>query len=262
MLRALHTAALGMSAQQAGVDNIANNLANANTTGFKRTNLVFQDLLYQNVQSAGIEEGVDPGSMSSLEIGLGAAAVATVKSFVQGGLNETGNALDLALNGDGFLQLKRPDGSLAFTRDGTLTMNADGVVINMSGLALEPEIAVPQGTVDVSIGQDGQVMVRLQGETDMFELGQIELARFNNPAGLTPIGGNLYEQTTASGEPFVGSPGQDGLGSVMQGYTEASNVNVVQEMVNLITAQRAYEINSKMVTTSEEMLQIANSLKS
>ncbi|MBO6575835.1 MAG: flagellar basal-body rod protein FlgG [Rhodothermales bacterium] len=262
MLRALYTAALGMSAQQQGVDNIANNLANANTTGFKRTNLVFQDLLYENVQSAGIEEGVDPASTSSLQIGQGAAAIASVKSFVQGSLNDTGNALDLAMNGDGFLQVKRPDGSIAYTRDGTLTMNADGLIVTQSGLVLEPEIQVPPEVAELRIAQDGQVFVRLQNEPNGFELGQIELARFTNPAGLNPIGGNLYEQTDTSGEPFIGTPGQDGLGTIMQGYLEASNVDVVQEMVNLITAQRAYEINSKMVTTSEQMLQIANQLKS
>ncbi len=262
MLRALYTAALGMSAQQAGVDNIANNLANANTTGYKRTNLVFQDLLYEDIASAGTAEGVDPASTSTLKIGQGAAAVASVKSFVQGSLTDTGNALDLAMNGDGFLQVKRPDGSIAYTRDGTLTMNADGLIVTQSGLVLEPEIAIPADVAEVNITQSGQVFVRIQGEPNGFELGQIELARFTNPAGLSPIGGNLYEQTEASGEPYIGTPGQDGLGTIVQGYLEASNVDVVQEMVNLITAQRAYEINSKMVTTSEEMLRIANSLKS
>ncbi len=261
MLRSLYTAALGMSAQQAGVDNIANNLANANTNGYKRTNLVFQDLLYENVQTASTVEGAQAGDVSSLQIGQGAAAVASVKSFIQGSLNDTGNSLDLALNGDGFLQVKRPDGSLAYTRDGALTRNSDGLIVTHSGLVLEPEIAIPPGAVALKIGQDGQVLVGLSGEPDLFELGQIELARFTNPAGLRPIGGNLYEQTGSSGEPFIGTPGQDGVGTIMQGFVEASNVDVVQEMVNLITAQRAYEINSKMVSTSEQMLQIANNLK-
>jgi flagellar basal-body rod protein FlgG len=250
-----------MSAQQAGVDNIANNLANANTNGYKRTNLVFQDLLYENVQTANTAAGIDAAEASSLQIGQGAAAVASVKSFIQGSLSDTGNALDLALNGDGFLQVKRPDGSIAYTRDGTLTQNADGLVVTQSGLVLEPEIAIPPESVVIQIGQDGRVMVKLQGEPDLFEIGQIELARFTNPAGLSPVGGNLYEQSENSGEPYIGSPGQDGLGTLMQGFVEASNVDVVQEMVNLITAQRAYEINSKMVSTSEEMLQMANNLK-
>lgn len=259
MLRALRTAALGMSAQQTGVDNIANNLANANTTGFKRQTVAFHDLLYQHVRAPGEEAG--GARPAALQLGHGATAVATMRNFVQGSLSETGNPLDLALNGEGFFQVRRPDGSIAYTRDGTFTLNAEGTVVTQAGLPLEPDLAVPPETLEVMISHDGIVSVRLQGEPEPVEIGQIELALFTNPAGLRALGGNLYEQTDASGEPTVGTPGQDGLGQLLQGFLEASNVDVVQEMVNLITAQRAYELNSKMVQASEEMLQIATNVK-
>ncbi|MFW5972461.1 MAG: flagellar basal-body rod protein FlgG [Bacteroidota bacterium] len=261
MLRALRTAALGMTAQQRGVDNIANNLANANTTGFKRSTIVFQDLLYQNVQAAGENEAGGAGEAGMLQMGNGAAPIATVRNFTQGGLVETGNALDLAINGDGFLQVLRPDGSVAYTRDGTLTVSADGMLVTQTGLTIEPDISIPADAVEISVSQDGLVSVRLQGEPDRVEIAQLELARFQNAGGLMAIGGNLFEQTEASGEPVIGTPGTDGLGTIRQGYVEGSNVDVVQEMVNLITAQRAYEINSKMITTGEDMLQVANNLK-
>lgn len=257
MLRALRTAALGMSAQQASVDNTANNLANANTTGFKRANVVFQDLLYQSVQRGGQGEA----RPAAMQLGSGTAIVATERTFTQGSLVQTGNALDLAVNGDGFLQVRRPDGTVAYTRDGALTLDADGRVVTQSGLALEPDIEVPIEALEVQVGADGIVRVRLQNEPAPLEIGQIELARFANPAGLRALGGNLYEQTEASGEPTLAPPGEDGMGLLQQGFLESSNVDVVQEMVDLITAQRAYEMNSKMVTTSEEMLQIANNMK-
>jgi flagellar basal-body rod protein FlgG len=261
MLRALHTAALGMSAQQAGVDNIANNLANANTTGFKRSTIVFQDLLYETIQAAGQNEASGSSQPATLQMGHGAAAVATVRNFTQGGFIETGNRLDVAISGDGFFQIRRPDGAIAYTRDGTLTLNADGTISSQTGLPLEPDLTVPPDAVELHISQDGLITIRLQGDSRTVEIGQLELARFTNPGGLKPLGGNLYDHTEASGEPTIGSPGQDGLGMIRQGFLEAANVDVVQEMVNLITAQRAYEINSKMLTTSEEMLQIANNLK-
>jgi flagellar basal-body rod protein FlgG len=260
MLRALRTAALGMSAQQSSVDNTANNLANANTTGYKRSTVVFQDLLYQNVRAGG-EEAAGGAAPASMQMGHGAAAVATMRNFGQGSMTETGNSLDLAINGDGFFQVRRPDGSIAFTRDGTFTLSADGELVTQNGLLVEPDVIIPPEAVEVNVSQDGIVMARLQGEPDPIELGQVELARFANPAGLRGLGGNLYEPTDASGEPTIGIPGTDGLGMISQGYLEAANVDVVQEMVNLISAQRAYELNSKMVTTSEEMLQIANNVK-
>lgn len=257
MLRALRTAALGMSAQQTSVDNTANNLANANTTGFKRANVVFQDLLYQSVQRGG-EGEQRPAAM---QLGSGAAVVATQRTFLQGSLVQTGNSLDLAVNGEGFLQARRPDGSVVYTRDGSFTLDADGRVVTQSGLALEPDLEVPPETQEIQIGSDGVVRVRLQNAPDTLEIGQIDVARFSNPAGLRAIGGNFFEQTGASGEPQIGPPGEGGSGIIQQGFLESSNVDVVQEMVDLITAQRAYEMNSKMVTTSEEMLQIANSMK-
>lgn len=261
MLRALHTAALGMSAQQAGVDNIANNLANANTTGFKRSTIVFQDLLYQTVQAAGQDEAGSGVRPATLQMGHGATAVATVRNFIQGGMTQTGNPLDLGINGEGFLQVRRPDGSLAYTRDGSLTLSPEGALVTHSGLPVEPDLAIPAGAQEIHVSQDGLISVRMQGEPDLVEVGQLELARFPNPAGLEALGGNLFGATEASGTPTAAAPGSDGLGLVMQGYTEASNVDVVQEMVALIAAQRAYEINSKMVTTSEEMLQTANNVK-
>ena len=261
MLRALRTAALGMSTQQAGVDNIANNLANANTNGYKRSTVVFQDLLYQTVQAAGQGESGGGAQPASLQMGHGAAAIATVRNFTQGGFTETGNALDLAINGDGFLQVRRPDGSIAYTRDGSFTRSAEGGVVTQTGLSLEPDLSLPAEAIEIHVSQDGVVAVRLQGEPEMVEVGQIELARFANPAGLNPLGGNLFEQTEASGEPTIGTPGQEGMGMIRQGFLEGSNVDVVKEMVDLIAAQRAYEINSKMVTTSEDMLQVANNLK-
>ncbi|CAM3307878.1 flagellar basal-body rod protein FlgG [Rhodothermus bifroesti] len=261
MLRALRTAALGMNAQQTGVDTIAHNLANANTTGFKQARVVFQDLLYQTIQTPGQEEAQGITPPASIQLGSGVAIVATVRQFTQGSLIETGNALDLAINGDGFFQIRRPDGSIVYTRDGTFTLNANGTLVTQTGLPLEPELNVPPDTIEIHISQDGAVSVRLQGATESVEIGQLELARFPNPAGLRAIGGNLYEQTEASGFPILGPPGEAGFGTVRQGFLEAANVDIVQEMVNLITAQRAYEINSKMVTTSEEMLQTASQMK-
>ena len=259
MLRALRTAALGMSAQQTSVDNTANNLANANTTGFKKARVAFQDLLYQRIRAAGGEDGTAPPA--TLQMGHGAIAVATVNTFTQGSLSETGNALDMAVNGSGFFALQMPDGSRSYTRDGAFTLTAEGLMVTQSGFALDPGIEVPPDALDVQIQADGTVRARLPGEPEPVELGQIELARFQNPAGLRALGGNLFVQTDRSGEPVVAPPGEDGLGTVQQGFLEASNVDVVQEMVDLIASQRAYELNSKMVQAGEEMLQIANGVK-
>lgn len=250
-----------MSAQQTSVDNISNNLANANTTGYKRSRVVFQDLLYQTVQAGGEGEAGAGAPPAELQVGHGAAAVATVRNFTQGSFTETGNALDLAINGDGFFQVRRPDGSIAFTRDGTFTLSAEGTLVTQTGLPVEPSLNVPPDAVEINVSQDGIVSARLQGEAEAIEIGQLELSRFSNPAGLRAMGGNLFEQTEASGQPYIAAPGQDGVGTVRQGFLEEGNVDVVQEMVGLIQAQRAYEINSKMVTTSEDMLQIANNVK-
>lgn len=261
MLRALRTAALGMKAQQTGVDNIAHNLANANTTGYKRSNVIFQDLLYQNVQAQGQAEANGGATPATLQIGHGAAPVSTMRNFTQGGLEQTGNSFDLAINGDGFFQIRMPDGSVSYSRDGALTISDEGYLMTQTGLQLEPDISIPIDATEIHVSMDGIVKVKFEGDADYTDVGQIELARFSNPAGLMAEGGNLYSSTEASGEPSIATPGQDGLGTVRQGFLEVSNVDVVQEMVNLISAQRAYEINSKMVTTSEEMLQVANNVK-
>ena len=261
MLRALRTGALGMHAQQQGVDNIANNLANANTIGYKRSTIVFHDLLYQTVSAPGEGESSGAAAPSMLQMGHGATAVATVRNFLQGSLSSTENPLDVAINGQGFFQLSRPDGTVVYTRDGIFTLSADGAIVNQSGLPLEPELTIPPDATQIQIGQDGVVSALIAGETTPIELGQIELARFNNNAGLRSIGDNLYEESIASGEPIISTPGEEGLGLIRQGFVEASNVEVVQEMVNLITAQRAYEVNSKVVTTADQMLTQANQIK-
>ncbi len=262
MLRALHTASLGMQAQQTNVDNTANNLANANTTGYKQSRVVFQDLLYETVQAIDeTEAGNNAGEPSSLQIGHGATAVATVRSFKHGGFTQTDNPLDVAIEGDGFLQVRTSDGSISYTRDGTLTQDGNGRIITQSGNPIVPEIVIPEDATRVNISQNGIVSAAFRSGEEPMEIGQIELTRFSNPAGLDARGGNLYDATRASGRPLVSIPGEDGLGTLRQGFLESSNVDVVKEMVNLISAQRAYEINSKMITTSEEMLQTANNLK-
>lgn len=261
MLRALNTAALGMNAQQRNVDNIANNMANASTTGYKQTRLVFQDLIYQNIQAGGQNEAEGNEAPSMLQIGHGATPIASVRDFRPGGLKETGNSLDLAINGDGFLQIQRPDGSIAYTRDGNFSLDGDGNIVTHSGLMLEPNLNVPPEATSIRISQDGVVTAEFEGDPMGMELGQIELARFTNPEGLEPKGGNLFEETMASGPPTLATPGQDGMGLVRQGFLETSNVDIVREMVSLIEAQRAYEVNSKMITTTEDMLQVANNLK-
>lgn len=261
MLRALNTAALGMNAQQRNVDNIANNMSNASTTGYKQARLVFHDLLYQNVQAGGQNEAEGDEAPSSLQIGHGATPIASVRDFQQGGFKETGNDLDIAVNGDGFLQIRQPDGSIAYTRDGNFSLDADGNIVTHSGLMLEPDLNVPPEATSIRISQDGIVTAELEDDPVGIELGQIELARFSNPEGLEPKGGNLFEETASSGPPTITTPGEDGTGLVRQGFLESSNVDIVREMVGLIEAQRSYEVNSKMITTTEDMLQVANNLK-
>lgn len=261
MLRSLRTAALGMSAQQLNVDNIANNLANVSTTGFKKNAVEFQDLLYETIQFGAVNKRDEQEKPSEIQVGLGNKPISTYRSFSQGAIEQTGNSLDIAIEGKGFLQISKADGSYAYTRDGTLRVNSSGNLVNASGLRIFPEISIPETASAVKISQDGVISVILDGQSEPEEVGQIELANFMNPAGLRAIGGNLYEQTEASGEPIFGLPGEEGFGRVIQGYLEKSNVDVVQEMVNLIVAQRAYEINSKVVKTSEEILSMTNDLK-
>jgi flagellar basal-body rod protein FlgG len=263
MFRALSTGALGMSAQQRSVDNIANNLANVSTTGFKRSTIAFQDLFYENIASS--KHGAAASRISNdsptLQVGHGSRAVATIRNFMQGSLAETGNALDLAISGQGFFQVEMPDGSIGYTRDGSFSRDATGMLVNNSGLPLADQIEIPADAVAVEISQSGVVTALMSGDSRQIELGQIELAKFVNTGGLEARGDNLFSETDASGMPFFGVPGTDGFGVVRQGYLEQSNVDIVNEMVRLIEAQRAYETNSKMVQTAEDMMQVTNSIK-
>ncbi len=263
MFRALQTAALGMSAQQMSVDNIANNLANVNTTGFKKSTIAFQDLFYQTINGSDQSSSVNGvgSSAPDLQIGHGSRPAATIRNFSQGSMQNTGNPLDMAVSGSGFFQVLRPDGTVAYTRDGTFTLNSDGTLVNSSGLPLASQIQVPPDTVSVQITKDGSINAMLQGQTQPANLGQLQLARFVNPEGLRALGDNLYASTEASGEPYLGTAGMDGFGSIEQGYLENSNVDIVNEMVSLITAQRAYETNSKMIQTADQMMSLTNSIK-
>jgi flagellar basal-body rod protein FlgG len=255
----LYSAATGMEAQQLNLNNIANNLANVNTVGFKRSKIEFQDLLYQKPKNAGSESGGGNLVPTGIEIGNGSRVAATSKDFTQGQLTNTGAQLDLAIQGDGFFEVQRPDGTTGYTRDGSFKVNASGQVVTTDG---EPVLsgfqAVPAGTTNISISQGGQVTYQTAAGNTTF---QLTLARFANPSGLNSLGGNLYSENAASGPAETGQPNAQGFGSVMQGYTETSNVNIVEEMVNLIVAQRAYEVNSKAIQASDEMLQNINQLK-
>ena len=261
MIKAMRTAATGMMAQQMNVDTIANNLANVNTTGFKKSKVEFQDVLYQNIRKAGTATAIGSQVPTELSIGYGTRAVSTNRQFTTGDLQLTGNPLDLAISGDGFFQVQSPSGSTVYTRDGALKIGADGGIVTSEGYAILPQITIPEDATSVSIGTDGTVQVLQVGSDTPTDIGQIELARFINPSGLEAIGRNLLIQTGASGDPITDVPTQNGLGGVDQGYLEMSNVKVVDEMVNMIVAQRAYEMNSKAITTSDDMAQIANNLK-
>jgi len=261
MIKSMRTAATGMVAQQLNVDVIANNLANVNTTGFKRSKVEFQDILYQNFRKAGTATAVGSEVPSGLAVGYGTRPASTVRHYSTGDLQMTGNPLDVAISGDGFFQIQQADGSTAYTRDGGFKLSADGQIVNTDGYYMLPELTVPEDTVSVSIGVDGTVEVMQFGQDEPVEIGQIELARFINPAGLMAIGRNLFVATGASGTPTTDVPGQNGLGTLDQGYLEMSNVSVVDEMVNMIVAQRAYEVNSKAIQTADDMASVANSLK-
>lgn len=263
MIQALYTAASGMLAQQLNVDTIANNLANVSTTGFKKSRVDFQDLLYHTIKPAGIPPTA-PGVQSPvpIQVGEGVRPVATPKVFFQGEVVVTENPTDLMIEGDGFFQVLQPDGTIGYTRDGSWKLDATGRVVTSDGMPLEPEIVIPPEATSVVVAKTGEVSVFFPGSTSAEMVGQIELARFLNPAGLHSMGRNLYATSEASGEPFMGTPGIDGLGTVAQGALEQSNVKVVEELVNMIVAQRAYEINSRAVQVSDEMLQAANNMKS
>ena len=261
MMRSLYTAASGMVGQQFNIDTIANNLANVNTTGFKKSRADFQDLLYHSMRFAGTPVTAGAQIPTGIQIGHGVRPVATQKIFSQGTFKQTDNPLDLVIEGDGFFQVLLPDGTVAYTRDGAFKQDAAGRIVTSDGFFLEPEIVIPEDAVQIAIGADGTVSVTLAGESEPEPIGQIELARFVNPAGLQSIGRNLYTATGASGPPLVGVPGLEGFGNLAQGFLEMSNVQVVEEMVAMITSQRAYEVNSRAIQAADDMLQTANNLR-
>ncbi len=262
MIRALYSAGSGMTAQQMNVDNIAHNLANANTVGFKMRRAQFQDLMYQSFIQPGAAAGAQTVVPSGLQLGLGVRTSANEISFAQGAFASTDNPLDLVIQGRGFFQVRRASGELAYTRAGTFQLNREGQMVTSDGEALEPQITIPAEAQSITIAGDGTVSYVQPGQTASQQAGQIQLANFINPAGLNSIGHNLFTPTDASGEPTVGNPGgQEGLGTLMQGYTEGSNVSVVEEFINLIVSQRAYEANSKVVKAADEMYQQVNNMR-
>ncbi len=261
MIRALFTAATGMTAQQLNIDATANNLANVNTSGFKRTRVDFQDLLYQTPRQPGAPTAQGTDAPTGIQVGSGVRPASTQRIFSQGDFQQTENPLDLVIEGDGFFQVLRPDGTTAYTRAGSFRKDANGRLVNPDGFPLLPEITIPQQAVSVSIGTDGAVNVTLADNSQSQQVGTIDLARFANPAGLNAIGRNLFLPTAASGNAITGAPGSTNFGTLSQGFVEMSNVKVVEEMVNLIVGQRAYEAGSKAVQSADEMLQLANNLR-
>jgi flagellar basal-body rod protein FlgG len=260
MMRGLWTAASGMSAQQVNLDLIANNLANVNTVGFKRARADFQDLLYQTLSAAGSKTGDDSTVPTGIEIGLGVRTASTEKVFTTGDFKQTNNALDLAIEGDGFFTVATPNGS-AYTRDGSFKLDGDGRLVTADGYALDGNLTIPAGAESITIGPDGTVNVLLAGSDTPQEVGKIQLTRFVNPAGLANSGHNLFTETAASGKPVAGAAGSEGFGRLAQNTLEMSNVSVVEEMVAMIVAQRAYETNSKAIQAADDMLQMANALR-
>jgi flagellar basal-body rod protein FlgG len=261
MIGALWTAATGMDAQQTNIDVISNNLANVNTTGFKKSKVNYQDIMYQRLREPGTPNAQGAQIPVGIEIGHGSKVSATQKIFLAGSVQNTENPLDIVIEGDGFLQVLRPDGTIVYTRDGSLKQDSNGRVVTSDGYPIQSEIYIPQDATEISITSDGTVTVRIAGDNEPQLLGQIELARFSNPAGLISLGRNLFEASVASGEPMINYPGAAGYGTITQGFLEMSNVKVVEEMVNMIAAQRAYEVNSKAIQAADDMLKTANQLR-
>nr|WP_314544432.1 flagellar basal-body rod protein FlgG [uncultured Massilia sp.] len=255
MIRSLHIAKTGLEAQQTNLDVISNNLANVSTNGFKKSRAVFEDLLYQNVRQPGAQSSQQTQLPSGLQIGTGVRTVATERIHTQGNPQQTGNSKDVMVNGAGYFQVAMPDGTQAYTRDGSFQTDSNGQLVTSSGYVLQPPITVPPNALSLTVGRDGTVSVTTPGQAAATQIGAIQLHTFINPAGLESMGENLYAETGASGTPNANVPGTNGSGVLMQGYVETSNVNVVEEMVNMIETQRAYEINSKAITTSDQMLQ-------
>lgn len=262
MIRALFSAASGMNAEQLNVDTIANNLSNANTTGYKMRRTQFQDLMYQSMIQPGAAAGSQSVYPTGLQVGLGTRPSSNEIVFTQGNAVQTDNPLDMVIQGKGFFQVRRADGSIAYTRDGSMHLDKDGNLVSSTGNLLDPQVTIPQQAQSITIATDGTVSYTLPGQTAAQIGGQIQLANFQNPAGLNSLGGNLYQPTDASGQPITGNPGStEGLGTLMQGYQEQSNVSVVQEFINLIQSQRAYEADSKVVKAADEMYQQVNNLR-
>jgi flagellar basal-body rod protein FlgG len=250
-----------MKSQAVNIDIISNNLANVNTSGFKRSRADFQDLLYETLRPSGTASSENSDVPAGIQIGHGSRLVSSQKIFTQGEFQQTKNELDIAIEGTGFFQIVQPNGEIAYSRDGAFKMDAEGRIVTSDGFVLEPEIAVPTDSISLAIGLDGTVSVLQAGQSEPTQIGTITLARFINPAGLHSAGRNLYTPTNASGDAIVGTAGQDGLGTLAQGFLEMSNVSVVDEMVKMISAQRAYEINSKLIQAADDMLQQANTVK-
>ncbi|MBN2809589.1 MAG: flagellar basal-body rod protein FlgG [Deltaproteobacteria bacterium] len=261
MIRGLFTSSTGMTAQQLNIDVIANNLANVNTTGFKKSRADFQDLMYQTMSRAGTTSATGEELPTGVQVGLGTKPVAVYKIFSQGSYQETGNELDMAIEGDGFFQVLLSDGTTGYTRAGTFKLDSTGNLVTSDGYPMQPAINIPSDTTQVTITADGTVSVIQAGQATSTAVGNVELASFSNPAGLNAVGRNLFRETDASGTATTGTPGADGLGTISQGFLEMSNVSVVEEMVNMIVGQRAYEANSKSIQTCDAMLQTATGLK-
>ena len=255
MMQALWISKTGMEAQQTQLDHISNNLANASTNGYKQSHAVFEDLMYQNLRQAGAASSEQTQLPTGLQVGLGTHAVATSRQFSQGNLQQSTNPLDLAIKGNGFFQVQMPDGTTAYTRDGSFQVSATGQIVANNGYVVLPGITIPANAQSVSIGADGTVTATLPGQATPQQLGQLQLASFINPAGLDPKGGNLFAETAASGTPTIAAGGANGMGTLAQGFVETSNVNVVEELVSMIQTQRAYELNSKAIQTADQMLQ-------
>ncbi len=258
MSTALWNAKTGLDTQQTRIAVIANNLANANTTGFKSDRAVFEDLIYQTVRQPGAQSSQDTQFPTGLQVGTGVRLVATEKLFTQGNLTRTGGSLDLAIQGNGFFQILQPDGTLGYTRDGTFTLDSTGQIVNSSGYVLQPSITLPPNVINITVGADGTVSAQTGGSTAPTQVGNIQLADFVNPTGLQARGGNLLFETAASGTPQIGTPGTNGLGGLDQGALETSNVNIVEELINMIETQRVYEVNSRAIETISGMLEFAN----
>ncbi|MBT0878164.1 MULTISPECIES: flagellar basal-body rod protein FlgG [unclassified Campylobacter] len=261
MLRSLYTAATGMIAQQTQIDTTSHNIANVNTMGYKKNRAEFADLMYQVMEYAGTSTSTTTQSPTGIEVGLGVRPTAITKQFTQGYFKETGNQLDMVIAGNGFFQVQLPDGTTAYTRNGAFKLDSEGTIVNSDGYRLIPEITIPEDAVAIGIGTDGVVSVIQAGNPEAVQLGQIELANFINPSGLHALGDNNFLETSASGAVVVGTGGTNGFGQIKQNFVEMSNVQLVEEMTDLITGQRAYEANSKAITTSDEMLSIVNGLK-